>query len=146
MVDQTPRRHWMSVLARADAAALRQLAATADLPPHTRLRGPETGLVMVQGRAGGAGAAFNMGEMTVVRCTVRNEAGQTGHATIRGRAHEHAELAAAFDAALQQPERRRSLMAQVIDPLAAQQAAARQETAQRAAATRVQFFTMATMR
>lgn len=146
MVDHTPRQHWMSVLARADAQALRHLAAAAGLTPHVRLRGPEAGLVMVQGRAGGSGAAFNMGEMTVVRCTVRNAAGQTGHATVSGRSHEHAELAAAFDAALQEPDRRKSLIRQVVDPLAAQQAAARQEVAQRAAATRVQFFTMATMR
>jgi len=146
MDDPTPRQNWMRILARADAATLRSLTASADLPPHIRLRGPETGLVMVQGRAGGTGGAFNMGEMTVVRCTVRNAAGQTGHATICGRSHDHAEIAAALDAALQDEHRHDALMEAVITPLAQAQQAARLATAERAAATKVQFFTMATMR
>jgi alpha-D-ribose 1-methylphosphonate 5-triphosphate synthase subunit PhnG len=146
MTDPTRRQHWMSVLARADAAALRGLVAAQALPRHVRLRGPEAGLVMVQGRAGGSGAAFNLGEMTVVRCTIRNAAGQTGHATICGRSLEHAELAAALDAALQDPARQADLLDAVVAPLATAQAAARQATAERTAATRVQFFTMATMR
>ncbi len=146
MADHAPRQYWMSILARADAASIRALIGTEALPAHVRLRGPEAGLIMVQGRAGGAGGAFNMGEMTVVRCTVRNTAGQTGHATICGRCHEHAELAAALDAALQDPERQEALTARIITPLAQAQAAARLATAERTAATKVQFFTMATMR
>ena len=146
MADHAPRQYWMRILARADAATLRDLVAEAPLPAHTRLRGPETGLVMVQGRAGGGGGAFNLGEMTVVRCTLRNTTGQTGHATISGRAHDHAELAAAIDAALQDPARHDALMARVIAPLAQAQEAARLATAERTAATQVQFFTMATMR
>ena len=39
---------------------------------------------MVRGRAGGGGAAFNLGEMTVTRCTVRTETGFVGHAYIAG--------------------------------------------------------------
>lgn len=146
MSDHAPRQAWMSVLARADADRLRTLTADTALPGHIRLRGPESGLVMVQGRAGGAGGAFNIGEMTVVRCTVRNTAGQTGHATICGRSHDHAEQAAALDAALQDPEHHDALMNQVIAPLAAAQAAERLAVAERMAATKVQFFTMATMR
>jgi alpha-D-ribose 1-methylphosphonate 5-triphosphate synthase subunit PhnG len=146
MNEPSPRQHWMSVLARADADAIRRLVDHDALPPHVRLRGPEAGLVMVQGRAGGTGGAFNLGEMTVVRCTVRNAAGLTGHATVCGRSHEHAELAAAVDAALQDPARQADLLTQVVAPLAAAQAAARHATAERTAATRVQFFTMATMR
>ncbi len=145
--DRTPRQRWMAVLARADAATLRAaLAAAPPLPGYTRLRGPELGLVMAQGRAGGSGAAFNVGEMTVTRCTVRSEDGLTGHATVTGRSTEQAELAAVLDAALQAPSRQAALMQAVIAPLAEAQAAARQATAEHAAATRVQFFTMATMR
>ena len=67
--DQAARQRWMGVLARAKASEIEaRLASVAPLPPHTRLRGPELGSVMVQGRAGGAGAAFHLGEMTVVRC------------------------------------------------------------------------------
>ena len=51
------RRRWMAVLARATA---NELATAADgrLPAFTRLRGPEIGLVMLRGRAGGTGAPF----------------------------------------------------------------------------------------
>ena len=146
MIEPTPRQHWMSILARADAATLRRMIGSHDLPQHTRLRGPEAGLIMVQGRAGGSGIAFNMGEMTVVRCTIRSASHHTGHATICGRCHDHAELAASLDAALQDDDQHDLIMAHIITPLAQAQAAARLATAERTAATKVQFFTMATMR
>jgi alpha-D-ribose 1-methylphosphonate 5-triphosphate synthase subunit PhnG len=141
------RRHWMSVLARASVFDIeRHLAACPKLPEHVRLRGPETGLVMTRGRAGGGGAAFNLGEITVTRCTVRNPGGQVGHAYIAGRDARRAEIAACVDAGMQDPTLREALRRGVIEPLAAAQAATRQDNARRAAATRVQFFTMATMR
>ena len=137
----------MAVLARASAAEIEaRLAETDKLPPHTRLRGPEVGLVMVRGRAGGGGAPFNLGEMTVTRCTVRNEAGWVGHAYVAGRDLRQAELAAVLDASLQDPARREALERDVIDPLATAQEAARAETRRKAAATEVQFFTLSTMR
>lgn len=139
------RKHWMAVLARAKTAEIEaHLAET--LPQHTRLRGPEVGLAMVRGRAGGTGAAFNLGEMTVTRCTVRDEAGRIGHAVVAGRDPRQAELAAALDAALQDPARQDRLQWAVIAPLDAVQQAARAATAAKAAATRVAFFTLATMR
>ncbi len=139
------RKHWMAVLARAKAAEI-EAQLNEPLPPHTRLRGPEVGLAMVRGRAGGTGAAFNLGEMTVTRCTVRDEAGRIGHAVIAGRDQRQAELAAALDATLQDPARRDRLQRAVIVPLDAAQQAARDATAAKAAATRVAFFTLATMR
>ena len=150
MSDSAPtaeRRRWISILARASAAEIEQrLAACPPLPDHIRLRGPETGLVMTRGRAGGGGAPFNLGEMTVTRCTVRSASGQVGHAYVAGRDALRAELAACADAGLQDPSLREALRRGVIEPLARAQRAAREEVARRAAATRVQFFTMATMR
>ena len=150
MSDSAPtaeRRRWISILARASAAEIEQrLAACPPLPDHIRLRGPETGLVMTRGRAGGGGAPFNHGEMTVTRCTVRSASGQVGHAYVAGRDGRRAELAARVDAGLQDPSLREALRRGVIEPLARAQRAAREEVARRAAATRVQFFTMATMR
>jgi alpha-D-ribose 1-methylphosphonate 5-triphosphate synthase subunit PhnG len=141
------RRRWMSVLARASAADIEaRLSACPPLPAHIRLRGPETGLVMTRGRAGGGGAPFNLGEMTVTRCTVRTEGGEVGHAYVAGRDGRRAELAARVDAALQDASRSDALRREVIEPLAHAQQAARDAVARRAAATRVQFFTMATMR
>jgi alpha-D-ribose 1-methylphosphonate 5-triphosphate synthase subunit PhnG len=137
----------MAILARAHAEDIeRLLAATASLPLHVRLRGPETGLVMTRGRAGGGGPAFNLGEMTVTRCTVRAATGQVGHAYIAGRDLRRAELAARVDAALQDPALHDALQQGVIAALEADQLAARVAVARRAAATRVQFFTMTTMR
>ena len=141
---KTERQLWMSVLARATATELQRAAI--GLPAHVRLRGPEAGLAMLRGRAGGGGSAFNLGEMTVTRCTVRNADGLVGHAYIQGRDAGRAEHAAALDAALQDPARHAALQAEVIGPLAAAQQARRDSVARRAAATRVDFFTMATMR
>ncbi len=144
--DSPSRQRWMAVLARASAEAIDACLRDAPaLPEHVTLRGPETGLVMLRGRAGGAGAPFNLGEMTVTRCTVR-ASGQVGHAYIAGRDATRAELAARIDAALQDPALHDALQTKVIAALAQAQDAARAATAAQAAATRVQFFTMATMR
>jgi len=135
----------MAVLARATADEL-AAAAQGRLPAFTRLRGPEVGLVMLRGRAGGTGSPFNVGEAAVTRCTVRTTDGWVGHAYCLGRDLRQAELAAALDAALQDPARQPELDAAVIQPLAAIQAARRETLSRRAAATQVQFFTLATMR
>ena len=140
------RQRWMAVLARASGASMEAcLAETPALPDHLVLRGPETGLVMVRGRIGGGGGAFNLGEMTVTRCTVRAGA-QVGHATIMGRDGARALLAARLDAALQDPALHEALHARVVAPLATGQAAAKAGEAARAAATKVDFFTLQTMR
>lgn len=132
----------MAILARAPAARIAELLG--DPPAYSRLRGPENGLVMVRGRAGGGGAPFNLGEMTVTRCSIRTESGVVGHAYIAGRDDRRAELAAVVDALMQeQPE---TFETQVIAPLAAEQAARQADRAAKAAATKVQFFAMQTMR
>jgi alpha-D-ribose 1-methylphosphonate 5-triphosphate synthase subunit PhnG len=136
----------MAILARASAEDLSALlAALGPLPEAETLRAPETGLVMVRGRAGGDGDAFNLGEMTVTRCAVRLGA-HIGHAYIAGRDHSKARLAALLDAALQDQALQPALLKSIVEPLATAQQAARAAEARKAAATRVDFFTMATMR
>jgi alpha-D-ribose 1-methylphosphonate 5-triphosphate synthase subunit PhnG len=143
----TERRRWMAVLARASGEEIAaRLAARAPLPAYTRLRGPEAGMVMVRGRVGGGGGAFNLGEMTVTRCTVRTESGLVGHAYVAGRDAQQAELAAVVDAMLQDPDAAPSLQAEVIRPLATVQQERRNDIAAKAAATQVQFFAMQNMR
>ena len=140
------RQHWMAILARASVQELAEkLAELPALPEAEMLRAPETGLVMVRGRAGGDGEAFNLGEMTVTRCALRLGA-HVGHAYIAGRDHAKARLAALLDAALQDSALHQACMHAVIEPLAAAQQAAGAAEARKAAATRVDFFTMATMR
>lgn len=136
----------MGLLARAPGPAIEALATGLSLPDFTRIRGPETGLVMLRGRAGGDGAAFNLGEMTATRCTIRTADGQVGHAYVAGRDARQAELAALLDALLQDPDRQGALMVAVIEPLAEAEAARHALRARRAAATRVEFLAMATMR
>ncbi|MBR0654996.1 phosphonate C-P lyase system protein PhnG [Roseomonas arctica] len=136
----------MGLLARAKGDAIAALVAGIDLPTHTRIRGPETGLVMLRGRAGGDGAAFNLGEMTTTRCTIRTSAGQVGHAYVAGRDGRQAELAALLDALLQDADWHDAMMAAVIEPLNAAERARHALRARRAAATRVDFLAMATMR
>jgi alpha-D-ribose 1-methylphosphonate 5-triphosphate synthase subunit PhnG len=151
MFDAAPdieaRKSWFAILARASAAELTaRLADAPALPGFTRIRGPETGMAMVRGRTGGAGAAFNLGEMTVTRCTIRDEAGRIGHAYAAGRDHAQVELIARLDAVLQEPGLHDIYHQTVIAPLAAAQAASRALTERKAAATEVKFFTLATMR
>jgi alpha-D-ribose 1-methylphosphonate 5-triphosphate synthase subunit PhnG len=141
-----PRADWIGTLARASGEAIAARLAGLELPPHQRLRGPETGLVMLRGRAGGDGAPFNLGEMTVTRCSVRLPDGTVGHAYRAGRDARAAELSALLDALLQDKARRARLLDAVIAPLAAAEAAAAEAAARKAAATRVEFFAMGVMR
>lgn len=142
-MDETrTRQTWLSVLARSKRRAIEEALADQKLPEVELLRPAEVGLVMVRGRAGGNGQRFNLGEMPVTRCSVRSAAGHVGHGYVQGRDKAHAELAARLDAALQEPGRRAALTASVIDPLAAALDHSKKSIASKAAATRVDFFTM----
>jgi len=137
------RRRWMAILAQASPEELeRRWQDVPAQPPCRMLRPPETGLVMVRGRAGGTGMRFNVGEMTVTRCALELDGGAVGVAYVRGRSRRHAELAAMLDALLQDPARRDDLERTVVVPLAAAQTARRRAAAQRVAPSRVEFFTM----
>src|SRR5262249_57217899 len=85
-------------------------------PAYTHIRKPEVGLVVVRGRAGGSGMRFNLGELPVTRCSVRLDDGTVGHAYVGGRDTRHAELAAVFDALLQDEVRGPALEAGLIEP------------------------------
>ena len=137
------RRRWMAILAQAPPDELeRRWRETPAPPSHRVLRAPETGLVMVRGRAGGTGMRFNVGEMTVTRCAVELDGGAVGVAYVRGRNRRHAELAAVLDALLQDPLRHDELERVVVAPLADAQAARGRAAAERVAPSRVEFFTM----
>ncbi|PZQ99839.1 MAG: phosphonate C-P lyase system protein PhnG [Cereibacter sphaeroides] len=133
------RRNWMGLLARSGADRLAELLP--DLPDHSLLRAPEVGAVMVRGRTGATGAAFNLGEMTVTRCSLRLASGEVGHAYVQGRDRGHATRAAVVDA-LMQGARAEVVRAGVLAPLAAEETARRETRAAKAAATKVEFFTL----
>lgn len=139
------RQRWMGILARAEAAELDQcwhrLKQIGALPDYQMLRRPEIGLTLLRGRIGGDGPAFNVGEMTLTRCSVRLADGTVGHAWIAGRRLIQAEQAAVIDAVLQgSPDH-----AALAEELARLELAFRQRRltrSKKAAATRVDFFTL----
>lgn len=134
------RRDWIGLLARARPEKLAALLPAA-LPEHHILRAPEIGSVMVRGRIGGTGAPFNLGEMTVTRCSLRLPCGAVGHAYVQGRDRDHALRAAVVDA-LMQTGAAADLLRDCLAPLAAEEAARRAERAGKAAASKVEFFTL----
>jgi alpha-D-ribose 1-methylphosphonate 5-triphosphate synthase subunit PhnG len=77
---------------------------------------------------------------------VRTVTGFVGHAYIPGREERRAELAALVDAMMQDRDRAAEVEVRVIQPLEQQQNVLRAERSAKAAATRVQFFAMQTMR
>lgn len=110
--------------------------------PCDTIRPPETGLVMLRGRIGGTGDAFNVGEATVTRCAVRTAKGYEGHAYVMGRNHGHAKIAAVCDALLQDESYHTKVEAQVLQPLQKLLEDRRSLAAHKAAATKVDFFTL----
>ena len=72
-----PRKAALDTLAVAPSRALADLwDRWADKPDYAKVRGPEVGLVMVRGRAGGGGAPFNLGEASVSRASAAKANGR----------------------------------------------------------------------
>ncbi len=142
-VDVTLRQHWISVLSRSSSDEL--CAYWEDLSPgltYSMLRQPETGLVMVRARAGGKGQRFNLGEASVTRCSVSMETGEVGHGYVTGRNKRHAEMAAVFDALLQNEKWKARLLENVITPIDERIQKSKNERQAKVASTKVDFFTM----
>lgn len=140
--DIPARKAWLSLMAKAPEDEMLALWAGLKLDPaFTWLRRPEVGTVMVRGRAGGTGAPFNLGEMTVTRCAVQLDSGAVGHGYVQGRSQDKARAAALVDA-LMQGDQAETIRAGVLTPLADHVAAATSKRAAKAAATKVDFFTM----
>lgn len=141
------RQRMMALCADALAAELDAvLVALAPLPAVADLRPPDSGLVMVQGRTGGDGAPFNVGEATVARAAVQVGPGASGEALAGfawhlGRDLAKARAAAVIDA-LWQDETRRADVEAALEPVSARIAATAARRAAETAATRVNFFTM----
>jgi alpha-D-ribose 1-methylphosphonate 5-triphosphate synthase subunit PhnG len=139
--DEPRRPEWLSLLAKAPHDRLIALATPVTGVAHALLRPAEIGTVMVRGRIGGTGAPFNLGEMTVTRCSVRIGSGEVGHGYVQGRSKAAATAAALVDA-LMQTGGAAQVRASVLEPLAAEARAIRATRAAKAAATKVDFFTM----
>ncbi|MDR1890248.1 MAG: phosphonate C-P lyase system protein PhnG [Zoogloeaceae bacterium] len=135
------RQQWMYTLAHAEIADLVFFESQLKASPYQLIRPPETGMALVRGRMGATGAPFNLGEMTVTRCVVRNSEACTGYSYIAGRDKKHAELAALADAHLQGAEPQRWL-SRMIETLDAKRRSRQAKMEQQNASTRVDFFTL----
>lgn len=137
------RRRAMSAIACMPAGVLAACYATFDdAPDALPVRGPEVGLVMLRGRAGGGGAAFNLGEASVARATVKLGTGEVGHAMVLGRDMAHARMAAHLDALWQRADWRGRVDDAVVTPALEAAAAATARRSEETEATRVDFFTL----
>lgn len=138
------RQRWLNLLNRATRE---QLDATWNALPLPRpdyilLKGPETGLVMAQGRAGGDGRRFNLGEISVTRA-VAGLGEFVGQGYVLGRDQRRAELVAVFDALLQAGRHRELLLSRLLEPVREDLRRRAEEDRRKADATRVEFFTLA---
>ncbi len=135
------RREWMGLLARAPLAMLESWVA-GRRHDYIWLRRPEAGLAMVRARIGATGDRFNLGEVTVTRCTLRLADGNHGVAYVQGRSTRKAELAALADALLQDPMYRPELERDLLSPLRTCEAGTNTAAEQATRSTRVDFLTV----
>ncbi|MEP3245679.1 MAG: phosphonate C-P lyase system protein PhnG [Sneathiella sp.] len=137
--DQVQRKSRMEILARSNSDELAHYwQEQVSHPSYSHLREPEIGLVMVRARSGGKGSRFNLGEMTITRCSVVLEDGTIGHGYVKGRDRRHAELAALFDARFQQDDTSATFLTHIENRLTSDRAV----QSAKSAATKVEFYTM----
>lgn len=145
VADTTARKRRLSLLAKAGEVALTPLFDRFEqenpIPEYTVLRAAEVGTAMVRGRAGGSGAPFNLGEMSVTRMSLRLPCGAVGHGYVQGRSKEAARQVALLDA-MAEGGAAEAVEHLVLTPLDKTHQAKRAARAAKAAATKVEFFTM----
>lgn len=137
-------RATVGTLASATSAELtKAIGICGDIGGVVDLKPPATGLVMLRGRIGGNGAPFNVGEATVTRAVVRLSRGAIGYSYRLGRDQAAARQAAILDALWHVPDQRERIEMHVLKPIRERIAAERARASREAAASRVEFFTLA---
>ncbi|MCX5513195.1 phosphonate C-P lyase system protein PhnG [Kaistia algarum] len=135
------RQALMALCVAATKMELEQAYANIGPGPSAEdLRRSESGLVMLRGRMGGDGRAFNLGEATVTRAAIRLSDGRTGFAYQLGRDSEKARISAILDALCQGVER--EAVETALAPIRRRVETEALAKARRVAATKVDFFTM----
>ncbi len=137
------RQRAHALIAKAPASRVQALFDALDnVPKGSAVRPSDIGLLMVRGRVGGSGGAFNLGEMPVARAAIRIADGTVGVGYVAGRDKTHAELAALADAMTQSPQWASVLETEVLGSLEVEQAHKQIELGRKAASTKVDFFTL----
>jgi alpha-D-ribose 1-methylphosphonate 5-triphosphate synthase subunit PhnG len=109
---------------------------------YETIRPPQTGMVMSVARAGSSGEPFNLGEVSVTRCAIRLDSGETGVGYVTGSSKDHALHIAVIDALAQTEDQQQSLQREVIKPLQKNLQLLKKQREEKADATKVDFFTM----
>lgn len=137
------RQKWIRVLANAHVNELKSAyqKIKPEITSHYIIK-PETGLLMVQGKADGSHTRFSLGEVSVSKCVLRVQERYLGYGMVMGSDLEHAKLVALFDGLLQHPDYHKELHANVIQKLARQQDRDEKNMETEVADTRVDFFTL----
>ena len=137
------RKEWLSILAKSDLDSLSTLWEKVKInAEYEFFRKPEIGTVMVRGRSGGTGNSFNLGEITVSRCSVGLQTGEQGYGYIQGRSTEGATIAALVDAFMQTSQKK-LIEQKILKPLDAIHKKNKKDLVSKAEATKVDFFTLA---
>ena len=137
---QEARRDWLATLVSVPASEV--IAASNEFDfSVVILKGPEVGLLMINGRIHSTGRPFHLGEVSLTKCVLRDDQGLLGYGHIIGRNKQQAKAIALFDLALQRND---SAEAALIRLNAWKEDVAKIDTMESEAVeeTRVDFFTM----
>lgn len=136
------RKSWMSLLATSNKNDLLNLWEQKKINiRYEWLRTPEIGSIMAQGRMGVTGDKFNIGEVTITRCSLKLNCGTIGHSYVQGRSKKKAEISALCDA-LMQTEMSNEINKSIIIPLEKIKNNNKDKILSKAEATKVDFFTL----
>ena len=136
------RKFWMSLLATSNQSDLLNLWEQKKIRVnYVWLRTPEIGSIMAQGRMGVTGDKFNIGEVTITRCSLKLNCGTIGHSYVQGRSKKKAEISALCDA-LMQTKMSKEINKNIIIPLEKIKKDNKRKILSKAEATKVDFFTL----
>ena len=136
------RKSWMSLLATSRQSDLLNLWEQKKIKVnYVWLRTPEIGSIMAQGRMGVTGDKFNIGEVTITRCSLKLNCGTIGHSYVQGRSKKKAEISALCDA-LMQTKMSKEINKNIIIPLEKIKKDNKDKILSKAEATKVDFFTL----
>ena len=136
------RKFWMSLLATSNQSDLLNLWEQKKIRVnYIWLRTPEIGSIMAQGRMGVTGDKFNIGEVTITRCSLKLNCGTIGHSYVQGRSKKKAEISSLCDA-LMQTKMSKEINKNIIIPLEKIKKDNKRKILSKAEATKVDFFTL----
>lgn len=137
------RQNLMLICAHANVNELEHAVASLGASPVVmEVRPPQFGLVMVRGRVGASGNAFNVGEALVTRASVQLQNGVIGHSFLLGRERKKARLAAIIDAVAQSPDAMSVIQDSLIAPVSERINREKIAQAEETASSKVDFFTL----